>query len=316
MRIAYRGNFGVPFSTENHVAASMESLGHRVVRLQEDAVPWDATVDACTAADVFWWTSTYGYARSWPEVEARAAVDKLNGMLPTVSHHLDLWAGLDREDQLATEPFFRTRWVFTADGDHQEVFAAHGIRHLWMPPAVLREECHPGTPRPRLRADVAFVGSWQGGYHGEWWPRRRAMLDRLRARYGRRFACWPRGRAVRGRELNDLYASVKVVVGDSCLADRVEWYFSDRPFETVGRGGFLVMPRIPALADMLTDGEHLAYHDPGDLDDLCRVVDHWLARPEERRRIAAAGQAHVRERHTYADRVSSILDILADAGDP
>jgi hypothetical protein len=42
MKIAFRGNFGPLHSTESHVAVTMELLGHQVVRIQEDTVPWEA----------------------------------------------------------------------------------------------------------------------------------------------------------------------------------------------------------------------------------------------------------------------------------
>ena len=35
MNIVMCGNFAIPFSTENHHAKSLESLGHKVTRLQE-----------------------------------------------------------------------------------------------------------------------------------------------------------------------------------------------------------------------------------------------------------------------------------------
>ena len=60
---------------------------------------------------------------------------------------------------------------------------------------------------------------------------------------------------MRGADLNDLYASVKIAVGDSCYADRSTRYFSDRAFEAPGRGAFSLFPRIPALTDMLIEGE-------------------------------------------------------------
>lgn len=308
LRIAYRGNFSVPFSTESHVAASMESLGHEVIRLQESEVGWAETLDVCALADVFWWTSTWGYAHQWDQDEAAAAVEVLNDTLPTVAMHLDLFFGLSRDDQPAAEPWFRLRDVFTADGDHDDEWAALGINHHWMPPAVYGGECHPGTPRGRYQSDVAFVGSWRHYGHEEWWPHRRAMLEHLQRAYGRRLRLWPRGPAVRGADLNDLYASAKVVVGDSCLADRSVRYFSDRAFETVGRGGFLVMPWVEGLAELLVDGEHCVYFPPGDHDEMCRLVDRWLADDEGRERIRRAGQAHVAARHTYAHRVVAILE--------
>lgn len=316
LTIAYRGNFqpdlpaGVtPWSTEHHVAGSAEELGHRVVRIQENEVGWHDTLAMAAGADLFLWTSTYGYAAAWPRDEAFDALSMLHRQMPTAGIHLDLWFGLDRARQVTEEPYFQgLDWLFTADGDHDDDFAAAGVQHRWSPPAVYGPECVPGTPRAQYRSDVAFVGNWRGGYHDEWWPHRMAMLEQLRRVYRQRVRFWPRGRAVRGEALNDLCASVKVTVGDSCFADRSRRYFSDRPFEAVGRGAFLVMPWIEGLAELLVDGEHCRYFPHGDHREMRRVIDHYLTHDVERERIRRAGQAHVRENHTYAHRLAALIE--------
>lgn len=319
LTVAYRGNFGVDFSTESHVAATLASMGHRVVRIQESDVDWSATVACCKAegADMFLWTQTYGFQIKWGPEHATRALGALGAMMPTVGFHLDRWWDLEREAQITTEPFFqRLRWVFTADGDNQGRFAAAGVPHRWLPPAVFREECRPGWPRPALASDVAFVGSWRGYGHEVWWPQRKAVLDYLRRRYGTRFRMWPQpGQPVRGQLLNDLYASVAVVVGDSCFADRSDRYISDRAFETVGRGGFLVMPCVQDVAaDMLTDGVHCRWYDHGDLAQLGAVVDHALGNAGERERIRKVGQEHVTNHHTYTNRMAQLLATVNDEG--
>lgn len=322
LTVAYRGNFQpdlpagvVPWSTEHHIAGSLEELGHQVVRIQEDRDDWVTTIRRSVSADVFLWTQTYGLAHRWDQTDARDALRILRDDMPTVGVHLDLWWGLEREHQVLEEPFFQELgWVFTADGDHDDQWVEAGVHHHWSPPGVFGPECVPGRRHPQFAADVAFVGSWQGGYHDAWWPARQAMLDALRRRYRQRLKLWPRGRAVRGQRLNDLYASTKVVVGDSCFADRADRYFSDRPFECVGRGGFLIMPWIRGLAEMLIDGEHCRYYPPGDHAELIRLIDHYLAHDDERERIRKAGMEHVAQEHTYARRMDDILTtVLSEA---
>lgn len=323
MRIVFRGNHMdqvdlpdglVPWSTEYHIGATLELLGHEVLRVAEDRDGWAPTVLACADADLFMWTSTQGYADLWPRAEAAAAVRALNRMLPTVGVHLDLWWGLGREHLIRSEPFFRLGHLFTADGDHDELWQAEGIRHTWMPPGVFGPECVPGTPNPEWASDVAFIGSWNGYGHAEWWPHRKAMLDAARARFGDRLALWPRqGRgAVRSQHLNNLLASVKVVLGDSCFADRSHAYFSDRVFETIGRGGFLVMPAISGLRDILPDGNGVRYYPFGDHAAMCALVEHYAdpVNDDERRQIIERGMRDVRARHTYTQRLAYVLDTV------
>lgn len=319
MRIAYRGNFqfdlpeGVkPWSTESHVGLSLEELGHEVFRIQESTVDWPETLRIAEEADVFLWTSTYGFATRWAREAAEDTLTKLRGRIPSVGLHLDLWWGLHRVDQLGVEPFFKVDLMCTADGDHDNMWPTKGINHLWSPPAVYRGECFPGASRPEYESELAFIGSWRHYGHPEWWRHRRQLLVQVQRRYRGRFAFWPKvnSDAVRGKDLNDLYASVKIVIGDSCFADRSKRYFSDRAFETVGRGGFLLMPAIPALQEMLIDGEHCRYFKWGDYGELYRLIDYYLEHEDERNEIRLRGQEHVRANHTYANRLERILEIV------
>lgn len=320
LTIAYRGNFlpwieaegRTPWSTEYHVARSLEHLGHRVVRVQEDQADWRATEQAAAGADLFLWTSTPGYAQQWDRAEAYRSLARLGRWMPTVGFHLDIWFGLERDKAVHEEPFFQALgWVFTADGDHDAEFAAAGVNHRWCPPAVYGPECVPGTYREEFACDVAFVGSWLE-YHPAWWPERKRLLDFLKLRYRKRCRFFPDAGqpAVRSEALNDLYASAKVVVGDSCFADRSTRYFSDRAFETVGRGGVLVHPHVPALAEMLPSGLGVRYFPHGDHEDLARVIDWYLAEDDQRALERKAGQEHVAAHHTYAHRLAYVLDAV------
>lgn len=314
LTIAYRGNFGPAHSTESHVSASMEELGHRVLRLQENEVPWDETVKACEGADVFWWTQTWGYALEWDQAEAMASIEKLNSLLPTVGFHLDLFIGLAREaDHLDPPgPFFRTRYLFTADGAHDQRWAELGINHRWSPPGVYGAECVPGRRNPRFRSEVAFVGNWTS-YHDEH-PDRLELVNQLRNRYRRHVQFWPQPgqHAVRGQALNDLYASVKVIVGDSCFGGRLPRYWSDRIPETLGRGGVLVHPAVEGMEPHFTPGVHLATFPPGDWNAMFEAVDRLLDDGEARDRMRQEGHVHAKAHHTYRRRVAWILDTLSE----
>lgn len=302
MRIAYLGNFEPPHSTENHVARSLESMGHEVDRMQEGVL---RALDAPAMArdsDLFLWTQTQSLAEQGGSLDDRR--EMLRRMpVPTAGFHLDRWWGLGREHLVREEPFFRVDRLFTADGGHDEQWEDLGVSHYWLPPGVVHDECVDAEPSHK-ELDVIFVGAWRDYGHPEWWPTRREMLEQLRRRYGRRFTCWPQGPAIRGLELNRLLASAKVVVGDSCLAGSAERYWSDRVPETTGRGGFLIHPEVKGLS-----GQHpsVATWELGDLDQLYALIDYYLAFPRERER-ARAHQAHeTRTRHTYMDRMQRLL---------
>jgi hypothetical protein len=317
MNIAFLGNFrprtalGEPFSTESHVAASYELLGHTVVRLQEDETRKADVPEVCARvnADLFHWTCTW---HTDPE-GGSAMLEGLRRLgIPSVGHTLDLFVGLGREGWLDADPWFRTDWFFSADGGHPEVFAAKGINHVWLPPAVYGPECYIADPDPALVQDVIFVGSY--GYHPEW-PYRKQLIDWLASTYGSRFTHYDHGSGMRGHRLNQLYASAKVVVGDSCCPGfRQRAYWSDRIPETLGRGGALVHPWIEGIKDHYTQGEHLSYYSFGDFDVLGFSIDSllkWSTARDERRHTACEW---VKTHHTYRHRAQTILECVQKGG--
>jgi Glycosyl transferases group 1 len=83
-----------------------------------------------------------------------------------------------------------------------------------------------------------------------------------------------------------------------------------RLFELCGIGAFQLTDDRPGTRQWFTPGEHLdVYRDPA---DLRRLVRHYLAHPEERRRIAAAGQSHVHRHHTYDERMGRLAGLIAE----
>jgi hypothetical protein len=320
VRVAYIGNVGpdsAPHSTENHVARALDANGHTVVPIHEQRFRWVPT--EIRDVDFVLWTHTHGFApeRTHPRQLRFLGAMRARG-IPTIGYHLDRWFDLRREPQLA-EPFFTCDLVCTADGGNQDRFEALGINHAWFPPGVSGPECELGTYRPDLASDVAFVGSWAGGYHQES-THRAELIEWLRSTYGDRCRFWPAPGepAVRGEALRDLYASVKVLVGDSCLVgtgmnDR---YISDRIPESLGREGFLVHPHVNGVTDgsLYTDGEHLVCWKAGDWSALGEAIDEALADEGARRRIASTGRLHVLGHHTYEVRMRQLVELLDERG--
>jgi hypothetical protein len=312
VKVAYLGNFGPAHSTETHVGQALEANGHTVTRHQENEVDWATLNRRVARADLVLWTSTADYAPPATYPQQLEFLEKVKP--PVVGYHLDIWWELKREQRVREAPFFRSTMVVTADGGHDDRWVEAGVNHRYLPPGVSEFECVPGTRRPEYEAPLAFVGSWQGGYHTEH-DHRRQLVKFLQAR-GCSF--WPRkGQpAVRNEALRDLYASTTVNVGDSCFAGRVRNYHSDRIPETLGRGGFLLHPHVDGVTDgtLYTDGEHLRTWPVGDWAELDRLIDHYLAHPDEARAIAEKGRAHVVAHHTYTCRMRELLELLKAEG--
>lgn len=319
------GNFDHAHCTEVHVAASLEALGCTVIRAQENRTTLAQIVELVQGADLLLYTRTWNQTREWQcgGGDFLAFLDALP--IPSVSFHLDLYAGLKRGDGLREDPFWRTKYVFSADGGSEEFFRRHGVNHFWLRPGVFHGGCYLAEPREDLRTEVGFVGNsgrHPEGYHPEW-PYRGRLVNWLQQTYGRRFRKWPvpSQPAIREHDLNQLYASTKIVVGDSLVLGPEDKrqpafthrnYFSDRPYETLGRGGFLIMPRIAGLTDELRENVHLVYYDFGDFAGLRRLIDYYLRVEHEREAIRIAGHTFVRENCTYIHRMREMLGVIAE----
>lgn len=318
-RVIYIGNFGPEHSTETHVRQALEANGHEVAAVQEnDELAWELRWWPWNAQpDVVMWTRTKSLSDQIPHHTKIAVLDycRRSG-IPTVGYHLDRWWGLPREtDILAGDPFFRVSTLVTADGGHDKEWADAGVNHLWMPPGVSEFECVPGTFEEAYASDVAFVGSWQGGYHPEW-AHRDQLVGWLMATYGDRCRFWPQpGQpAMRGAPLRDLYASVKVLVGDSCLVPNrdgspVARYWSDRVPETLGRGGVLIHPWVDGMN--FIGGVHLFYWELGDWEALRSLIDFAVDMSDEARAMFRDGaRRRILNGDTYTIRMRQLWDHL------
>lgn len=328
LRIMQLGNFVPPHSTENHLYRALVGNGHDVARVQETSEQawleiglvdrWPIPVDQ---VDLIIWTKTDTPEtlgrRAWEDMQSLLEIGRMYN-IPIVAYHLDLWWGLKREHQVHREtihPFFECPLVITADGGHDELWAAQGINHVWFPPGVSRAECELGSPDPELSSPLAFVGSWDGGYHQEH-EHRMELVRWLRRNFRRDCAFWPRPgeAAIRGDALRDLYASVDIVIGDSCFAGTLPNYWSDRIPETLGRGGFLLHPNVPGLNGHFHLDEDLVTWQAGEWDQLGSAIEVYLGKPERRKEIAASGRAAVLEDHTYETRMLQLHRLLVERG--
>lgn len=312
--ILYIGNVGpdshATYTTENHVARDAESLGHTVIPVMEGQRCHEQALEVLRSqrVDLVLYTRTEGLR--WAHQDALMVWDEAARLgVPTASLHLDLFWGIGRRDVKVTREnaLFGVDVAFTADGGHQDEFAAAGINHVWLPPAVVSDEVGRGTPRAEYAGEVAFVGSSRG-YHDEW-PRRREMVAAAERRFGAGFVRAGDGRTVREWDLNDLYASVKCSVGDSLAPDLgASLYWSDRLTEAAGRGSILVHPYIAAACDQLGDAVVWCDWDVDEQMETAAAVCEWS--DDERDTFITHAIGIIRDGHTYAHRVQSVLDHL------
>lgn len=307
MVIFYLGNFLSPWCTEVHISKTLQKLGHEVVELQENFTQPDHLANrfGVEAFDLFLFT------RTWGETLKKDHLDILRRRsIPSASFHLDLYMGLERDGGLGSDPFWSTDFVFTPDGDPDSAqeFRKLGINHHYLKPGVYEDECY--IADVPISREIIFVGSYS--YHPEY-PYRQKLIDFLKNTYGNRFEHWgSQGMGhVRGEDLNRLYASSKIVVGDSLMLPGHTHYWSDRVYETLGRGGFLIHPYIKGLEEEFIDGNELVFYQHGKLaTSLQRKIDHWLMADTEREEIRRMGHEFVKSQCTYTQRMNQMLDVI------
>lgn len=316
MKIAYIGNFEPEYSTENDVRKAFEALGHEVMTLQENHYAGIALERAVGDVDLILITGTWDNLTSMEKVVETMKDCALLG-IPTATLHLDTFWGKSRGGRKWwLHPMFHTAYIFTADGDYQKEWKLFGKNHIWLPPAVRHDAVKKGTYREEYACDIAFVGSNGQGYHEDVWGYRKQLVDFLRDLAKRNNLKWrnPGGddpKISRSDDMNDFYASAKVTIGDSlCLKMEESHYWSDRVPEALGRGGFLIMPKIDVIYDDPEYYGNIPMYKWHNWASLEKEVKYWLENEKERNEIVNYNLDVVRRFHTYKHRAQEMLDTI------
>ncbi|MFM9882702.1 MAG: glycosyltransferase [Burkholderiales bacterium] len=165
----------------------------------------------------------------------------------------------------------------------------------------------PPRPASECRYKVTFVGAAYGN-------RRRWV--RTLAQHGIHVDCFGHGWSsgpIAGDEMRRIVRDSIVTLnfGDSGLHWRGVMPYRSRQikaraFEVPGAGGFLLTEPADGLNRYYRIGEEaVTFESQGELIDHLR---YFLSHPDERDRIARAGHARTIAEHTYAHRLSSLLD--------
>ena len=85
-------------------------------------------------------------------------------------------------------------------------------------------------------------------------------------------------------------------------------FVNPRTFELAAAGAFQLVDQRVLLPPLLEPGREVAtFADASELPDLVR---HYLAHPDERAAVAAAGRARVLAEHTYRHRMETLLEAI------
>lgn len=221
--------------------------------------------------------------------------------IPIVSWLTNVFFGvMQRHVQVYTNPIFKSDIVFSTDGGHQKEFEEAGVNHKLLRQGIYKPESYISKEKFPTSAELVFIGS----VYEHIWPYRKKLIDFLKDTYGSRFEHLGQKGEIRHEPLNNLMATVKIVVGDSVYSP---YYWSNRVYEVIGRGGFLIHPRVPGLDKEFTPYKHFIPYDLGNFEQLREIIDYYLEHDEEREKIRMAGFEYCRKHHTYQNRVKEMI---------
>lgn len=179
-------------------------------------------------------------------------------------------------------------------------------------PVVLSDE-----EKKTWGAPVSFVGA---GYHnrqqvfasmaefplklwGTEWPTCRPF-DRLVQDNGRRLTPEEYVKIFAGTDVNINLHSSTERDGVDPFGD----FVNPRTFELAGCGAFQLVDQRSLLPEMFEAGKELVTF--SNTNDLRDKVNYYMAHPEERQIIAAAGRERAQRDHTYGQRLKKMLSII------
>lgn len=186
-------------------------------------------------------------------------------------------------------------FVYCAQKEGAEKLARHRrIKTHWVPLG-----CDPDLHRnlhSKKTFDIGFVGT--DGKKSL----RKELLEKLRRRYPRNSL----GMAPHTK-MSKIYSASKIGFNYSIVND-----INMRMFEVMSCGTMLLTNEIKdnGFHELFEDRKHLVvYRTP---DELFKLADYYLAHDEERERIARTGCELARSRHTYLDRIKTMLRIAQE----
>jgi hypothetical protein len=259
-------------------------------------------VDACRGADMLLWMRTHDYNIRGDD--GRVMLRKVEDLgVTTVGLHFDLYWGVGhRQQRVGKEPWWSAQHVFTADGGDRP-WERVGVNHHWCPPPFGTRFLGYGIARRELRRRAVFVGSNIPSIHQ---VTRGKMLRWAMRSYGPGFRHIGRHRGGRvyGRELNDVYASCDVVLGDSVFSP---YYWSDRLPRTLGRGALFAYPDTPGLDEWGFTSDVMIRFDPGQFHQIAHELSAMT--PDRRRDMTDAAITLIRDRHLWRHRLEHIAEV-------
>jgi len=295
MNILYLGTFNQPHRTEVYVAKSLKKLGHSVSFAYEGKSGNEEIITKLKNADVF----LYSKANTiQPLSQILKHCEERN--IISVCWLYDIYWGTPREHETKHDRF-KADIVLTTDGGHQKEWQSVGVNNRVLRQGIFQDEAFIGEKK-NTQEEIVFTAN-----KNSWFPQREELDNFLTKTYGSKYKRYGNKNEIRGKELNNLFASVKIVIGDNYPSPN---YWSNRVYEVLGRGGFLITPRVSGLEKEFDYYKHLIPYEQGNYDQLKEIIDYYLTHDKDREKIQKAGHEYCKKNYTYLKRCEELSEIL------
>lgn len=233
----------------------------------------------------------------------------MKGSMPRVFWYFDLVDFLD--PTLASRCQTRKAWMgdilpnvelgFCTDGDWV-VASPHASRLIWLPQGADERVIGRGVVKdPLFSIDILFTGGKKGG------RARESFVDELTCTYGPQVFTHIEKGVHRRRMANLITCSKVVVAPDGPVTDR---YWSNRVYNALGFGAFMIHPYCRMLADQYLDGKEILYY--RDRVELHQMIHQALLSPDLRKTISEGGLQKTIQEHTYTHRCAQLIQTVQE----
>jgi hypothetical protein len=240
-----------------------------------------------------------------------------------VYHNTDDWKADTRFKRLYWRYLLRSLPLYdvhiTSNLHNVEEFRNQGFPEVHHMELAANSTVAAPDPIPEeMRAGVAA----EAGFVGHWEPEtERLLLHLVKGGVDTRIfgGGWERpetrealGDAIQHRRVMGPEYAAAIQCFDVNIGIVSSWnrnHTASRTFQIPALGGFLLHQRNPLVRRYFREGEEAEFFDSG--EELLEKCRHYLSHPEERRRIAAAGQQRCIESGYFEiDRVRDVLPVL------
>ena len=302
-KIAFIGKFENIYDEEGK-ALALEKQGYKVLRFDEDTF----------GKDPYSLNNEEGLFSESPEyiIFTKLRVPNYKNILSkasqlgikTICWVPDLYFGFrDRPKILQEEGgIFTSDFVFTPDGGNDKNFRQLGINHFCVRQGISKYYLTPPIGEDNKDLDIVFIGTCYS-------ERRARLINFLSETYKDKFHWFGKNGAnqLRGEELRQVYNRSKIIIGDCYPSD---FYWSNRVYEALGRGSFLIHPDVKGLETEFEYGKDLFVFERDNFSDLANKINISLENPSLRAKVATNGYNKVKERDTLENRAKQVMDLI------